>query len=114
MKNRLQYEKAYWLLRNSSLTFKQIADYCDIDPLEVAALENADNSPYRQGHNLILFGELTKEEILRCEADETLALVGKKPPIAAMRKKSGASKAASKKAVIKKASNNTEVNTEEK
>lgn len=91
MKSKLQYEKAYWLLRNTNLTFKQIAEYCEIDPLEVQALEDADNSPYRQGHNLILFGELTREEIIRCESNEESMLVGNKP-IMSTRKKGGRKK----------------------
>lgn len=93
MKNTLKHEKAYWLLINTDLTEHQIAEYCEIDPLEVNALVETEHSPYRQGHNLILFGELTREEIERCEADPDAVLVGKKPSFTTTKKKISGKKA---------------------
>lgn len=95
MKNTLKHEKAYWLLINTDLTEHQIAEYCEIDPLEVHALVETEHSPYRQGHNLILFGELTQAEIERCEADPDATLVGKKPSFTLTKKKVATKKASS-------------------
>lgn len=97
MKNTLKHEKAYWLLINTDLTEHQIAEYCEIDPLEVHALVETEHSPYRQGHNLILFGELTQAEIERCEADPDATLVGKKPSFVSTKKKGTSKKASTSK-----------------
>jgi hypothetical protein len=61
---------AVWLIENTSLTFQQIADSCDLHVLEVENL--ADSS--LQGENPLLNGQLTQEEIDRCTADEKASL----------------------------------------
>ena len=59
---------ALWLIENTSLTFEQIADFCGLHELEVKSIADAETSKI-QGLNPILNGQLTREDIARCEAD---------------------------------------------
>ena len=67
-------EKAFWLLRHTTLTFYQIADFCELDPLEVAHIENKSHNMHKAGFNPILYQEITQEDIQRCEADSSARL----------------------------------------
>lgn len=58
---------ASWLVDNTALTFDQIADFCGLHPLEVQALADGDVNTGIMGANPIQNGELTQEEIARCE-----------------------------------------------
>jgi hypothetical protein len=58
---------AAWLVDNTALTFDQIADFCGLHPLEIQALADGDVNAGIMGANPILNGELTAEEIARCE-----------------------------------------------
>ncbi len=55
------------LVDNTALTFDQIADFCGLHPLEVQALADGDVNAGIMGTNPVLNGELTAEEIARCE-----------------------------------------------
>ncbi|MBL0690525.1 MAG: DUF1013 domain-containing protein [Alphaproteobacteria bacterium] len=59
---------AVWLIDNTTLTFKQIADFCGKNELEINALSN-DERRRIQGLNPITNGQLTKSEIDRCQDD---------------------------------------------
>lgn len=64
---------AVWLIENTMLTFDQIAEFCHLHSLEVQTL--ADEEGMRiAGQNPMNTGELTKEEIARCEADTSAKL----------------------------------------
>ncbi len=65
---------ASWLVDNSTLTFDQIAEFCGLHPLEVQALADGDVNAGIMGANPILNGELTAEEIARCEKTSTAKL----------------------------------------
>ena len=58
---------AAWLVDNTALTFDQIAEFCNLHPLEVQALADGDVNSGIMGTSPILSGELTAEEIARCE-----------------------------------------------
>ena len=58
---------AAWLVDNTALTFDQIADFCGLHPLEIQALADGDVNSGIMGTSPILNGELTTEEIARCE-----------------------------------------------
>lgn len=58
---------ASWLVDNTTLTFDQIAEFCGLHPLEVQALADGEVNAGIMGANPILNGELTPEEIARCE-----------------------------------------------
>jgi len=62
---------AVWLIENTVLTFNQIAEFCQLHPLEVRAIADEDIAVGMVPHNPIEAGQLTMEEIKRCEADET-------------------------------------------
>ena len=60
---------AAWLVENTALTFDQIAVFCGLHELEVQGIADGDVASNVVGQNPILSGQLTKEEILRCESD---------------------------------------------
>ncbi len=63
-----------WLIENTALTFKQIADFTNITEIEVEALANEEIGKGLVGRNPIEHSELTKEELERCEADPAASL----------------------------------------
>jgi hypothetical protein len=65
---------AAWLVDNTALTFDQIADFCGLHPLEVQALADGDVNAGIMGANPVQNGELTAEEIARCEKTTTARL----------------------------------------
>lgn len=58
---------AVWLVENTSLTFDQIAEFCGMHALEVQAIADGEVAHGMQGRDPVLNGELTKDEIERCE-----------------------------------------------
>ncbi len=66
---------AVWLVENTTLTFKQIADFCELHELEIQAIADGDIAYNILGVSPISNGQLSMEEIKRCEADEKAALV---------------------------------------
>ena len=55
---------AVWLIEHTSLTFEQIAHFCNLHPLEIYRL--ADATEPVVGVDPIATGQLSKEEIERC------------------------------------------------
>jgi len=66
---------AVWLVENTSLTFSQIANFCGLHELEVQGIADGDVAAGIIGQNPIFSGQLTHEEISRCEADAKAGLV---------------------------------------
>jgi hypothetical protein len=65
---------AAWLVDNTALTFDQIAEFCNLHPLEVQALADGEVNSGIMGTSPILSGELTVEEIARCEKNTNARL----------------------------------------
>ena len=65
---------AVWLVENTALTFQQIADFCGLHELEVQAIADGEVAAGMQGWDPVGNGQLTREEIARCEADQSLRL----------------------------------------
>lgn len=65
---------AVWLVENTTLTFKQIADFCELHELEIQAIADGDIAYNIRGVSPVSNGQLTEEEIKRCEADEKASL----------------------------------------
>jgi hypothetical protein len=65
---------AVWLIENTSLTFEQIADFCGIHPLEVQGIADGEVAKGIIGVDPIVSGQLTREELERCEKDSSLHL----------------------------------------
>ena len=70
---------AMWLVENTSLTFEQIAAFTGLHPLEVQNI--ADGEGGVRGMSPVVSGQLTDAEIKRCEANEKLRLIAKKPDV---------------------------------
>ena len=54
---------AVWLVDNTTLTFDQIAAYCELHSLEVQAIADGEVAPGMHGLDPIANGQLTNEEI---------------------------------------------------
>ena len=61
---------AVWLVENTTLTFRQISVFCEIHELEIQAMADGDVSGNIRGLSPIDNGQLTWDEIHRCEADK--------------------------------------------
>jgi hypothetical protein len=65
---------AVWLIDKTALTFEQIADFVGMHPLEVQAIADGEVAQGIIGYDPVLNGQLTREEIARCEGDSTARL----------------------------------------
>ena len=54
---------AVWLVENTSLTFKQIANFCKLHEVEIQGIADGEVAKGIVGYNPIIAGQLTKEEI---------------------------------------------------
>ena len=62
---------AVWLVENTKISFKQIANFCNLHELEVKGIADGDVAKGIKAYNPILAGQLTREEIEACSADNT-------------------------------------------
>jgi len=62
---------AVWLVENTSLTFDQIADFCNLHPLEVKGIADGEVATGIKGADPVNMGQLTREEIERAQNDPT-------------------------------------------
>ena len=60
---------AVWLVDNTSLSFDQIAQLCNLHPLEVKAIADGNSAQGIKGLDPVSTGQLTREEIAAAEAD---------------------------------------------
>ncbi len=60
---------AIWLIENTSLTFEQIADFCQLHVLEVQGLADGDVSPSMRGVDPTLTGQTTHQAIEDAQQD---------------------------------------------
>lgn len=60
---------AVWLVENTTLTFKQIANFCNLHELEIKGIADGDVAKGIKAYNPILAGQLTREEIDLCSKD---------------------------------------------
>ena len=65
---------AIWLVENTSLTFRQISNFCGLHELEVQGIADGEVAVGMRGYDPIDNNQLTKEEIKRCEKDENTDL----------------------------------------
>tara|TARA_B100001248_G_scaffold258161_1_gene241840 strand:- start:90 stop:665 length:576 start_codon:yes stop_codon:yes gene_type:complete len=65
---------AVWLVENTSLTFKQIAEFCKMHEVEVQGIADGEVAKGIVGYNPIISGQLTDEEINLSSSDENRAL----------------------------------------
>ena len=65
---------AVWLVENTTLTFKQIANFCNLHEVEIQGIADGDVAKGIVGYNPIISGQLTKEEIELSSKDENRPL----------------------------------------
>jgi hypothetical protein len=66
---------AVWLVENTALTFDQIAEFCNLHPLEVKGIADGDVAQGIRGMDPIMSGELSRAELEIAEANNTHKLV---------------------------------------
>jgi uncharacterized protein len=71
---------AVWLVENTTVTFKQIAEFCHLHELEVKGIADGDVATGVRGLDPITGGQLTREEIAKAEAnpDHKIAILESK------------------------------------
>ena len=55
---------AVWLVENTTLTFKQIAEFCNLHELEVKGIADGDVAKSIKAYNPILAGQLSRDCLL--------------------------------------------------
>ncbi len=65
---------AVWLVENTTLTFKQIADFCNLHEVEIQGIADGEVAKGIVGYNPIIAGQLTKEEIELSSKDQSRSL----------------------------------------
>ncbi len=80
---------AVWLVENTALSFDQISEFCELHLLEVKAIADGEVNIGMVGLNPVLNGQITKEEIERCEKDPgaKISMKANKLPEVATRQK---------------------------
>ena len=79
---------AVWLLDNTTLTFRQIANFCGLHELEISGIADGEVASGIRGIDPIINSQLTADEIKKCEANEDLDLQLYKNPAAVGEKRS--------------------------
>ena len=65
---------AIWLVENTTLTFKQIAEFCKLHEVEIQGIADGEVAKGIKPYNPIISGQLTKEEIELSSKDENRPL----------------------------------------
>ena len=61
---------AVWLVENTTLTFKQIAKFCNLHDVEVQGIADGEVAKGIMAYNPIISGQLSREEIEQSSKDE--------------------------------------------
>ena len=61
---------AVWLVENTNISFKQIADFCNLHELEIKGIADGDVAKGIKAYSPIIAGQLTREEIEECSKDD--------------------------------------------
>tara|TARA_Y100001958_G_C21094807_1_gene446771 strand:+ start:245 stop:811 length:567 start_codon:yes stop_codon:yes gene_type:complete len=65
---------AVWLVENTTLTFKQIAEFCNLHEVEVQGIADGEVARGIKAYNPIITGQLSREEIDLSSKDESRPL----------------------------------------
>jgi len=65
---------AVWLVENTTLTFKQIAEFCNLHEVEVQGIADGEVAKGIKAYNPIISGQLSREEIDLSSMDENRPL----------------------------------------
>ena len=66
---------AVWLVENTTLTFKQIAQFCKLHEVEIQGIADGEVAKGIKPYNPIISGQLTREEIDLSSKDESRPLI---------------------------------------
>jgi len=72
---------AVWLVENTTLTFKQIANFCNLHEVEIQGIADGEVAKGIKAYNPIISGQLSREEIELSSKDETRPLLIKNTDI---------------------------------
>ena len=61
---------AVWLVENTTLTFKQIADFCKLHEVEIQGIADGEVAKGIKAYNPIISGQLSREEIELSSKDQ--------------------------------------------
>lgn len=70
---------AVWLVENTALTFDQIADFCELHPLQVKGIADGDVDMGIKGLDPVANGQLVRAEIEKAEKDPAYRMRTAKP-----------------------------------
>ena len=65
---------ALWLVENTTLTFKQIANFCNLHEVEIQGIADGEVAKGIKAYNPIISGQLTREEIELSSNDQNRPL----------------------------------------
>ena len=65
---------AVWLVENTTLTFKQIAEFCNLHELEIKGIADVDVAKGIKAYNPLISGQLSRDEIELSSKDENRPL----------------------------------------
>ena len=65
---------AVWLVENTTLTFKQIANFCNLHEVEIQGIADGEVAKGIKAYNPIIAGQLSREEIELSSKDENRPL----------------------------------------
>ena len=65
---------AVWLVENTTLTFKQIAEFCKLHEVEIQGIADGEVAKGIKAYNPIIAGQLSREEIELSSKDESRSL----------------------------------------
>ena len=65
---------AVWLVENTTLTFKQISQFCNLHEVEIQGIADGEVAKGIKPYNPIISGQLTREEIELSSRDENRPL----------------------------------------
>ena len=65
---------AVWLVENTSLTFKQIAEFCNLHEVEIQGIADGEVGKGIKGYNPIIAGQLTRDELEKSSKDNNRPL----------------------------------------
>ena len=66
---------AVWLVENTSLTFKQIANFCNLHEVEIQGIADGEVAKGIKAYNPIISGQLSRKEIELSSKDENRPLL---------------------------------------
>lgn len=65
---------AVWLVENTTLTFKQISDFCGMHPMEIQGIADGDVAVGMIGISPVTKGQITQENLDTAQKDEKVSL----------------------------------------